>query len=75
MCPDSMTFAFANTDRNFPHHCAASKSFSERDSAIVVSQMELRFPMSALQKEKIIIETLFVHFSRKCIRKVTRKMN
>ena len=71
-----MTFAFANTDRNFPHHCAASKSFSERDSAIVVSQqMELRYPMSALQKGKIIIETLFVHFSRKCIRKVTRKMN
>ena len=71
-----MTFAFANTDRNFPHHCAASKSFSERDSAIVVSQqMELRYPMSALQKGKIIIETLFAHFSRKCIRKVTRKMN
>ena len=33
------------------HITAASKSFNERDSAIVVSQIESRYPMSKIQKK------------------------
>lgn len=35
------------------HISAASKSFNERDSAIVVSQIESRYPMSEIQSKTI----------------------
>ena len=56
------------------HITAASKSFNERDSAIVVSQIESRYPMSKLQKQNKF-QLFPFRFSRKCITKVTRKRN
>ena len=48
------------------HITAASKTFNERDSAIVVSQIESRYPMSKLQKQSTTLNFFLpiIYFSR-----------